>query len=180
MEEWRPIVGYEGIYEISSNGNVKSIRRREYSKKRGFYVLKEKILTPVKINHGYLSIILTKDGKHKHHYVHRLVACAFIPNPRNLPQINHKNEIKTDNSIHNLEWCTNDYNRHYGTVQERMSRSCRKRVAQYTKDGVLVACYKSLADAAKINGFKVPPISNCFVGRTKTSYGYIWKPINNL
>lgn len=177
METWRQIRGYEGIYDISSLGRVKSLRRREHSDKRGYYVVQEKVLKPISNGKGYLGVILTKNGEHEHYYIHRLVAEAFIPNPKNYPQINHKNEDKSDNSCENLEWCTSLYNMNYGNTQERKAEFFKKKVAQYSLDGKLIAIYDSITEAAKQNGFLVSPISNCFVGRYKTSYGFIWKPI---
>lgn len=177
MEIWKPIKGYEGNYEISSSGRIKSLRRTKHSAKRGYYILQEKILKPVSNGRGYLGVMLTKNGKQKHYYIHRLVADAFLDNPNNYPQINHKNENKSDNSVENLEWCTAMYNNNYGTARERIVASCGKKVAQYSRNGELLCVYNSISEAARLNGFKLSPLSNCFVGRHKTSYGFIWKPI---
>ena len=101
-EIWKDIKGYEGLYQVSNLGNIKSIRTN-------------KNLLFEENYKGYLRVSLCKNGKHKHYKVHRLVGIAFIPNEYNLPQINHKDENKHNNAIDNLEWCDNWYNNHYGS-----------------------------------------------------------------
>lgn len=121
-------------YQISNKGDVKSLSRIVKGKYGQPKLLKEKILRPRVRGKGYLAITLMKNGKPKHYYIHRLVAQAFLPNPNNYPQVNHKDENKLNNFVwvnedgsvdfekSNLEWCTNDYNIHYGTVQERQKQ----------------------------------------------------------
>ena len=110
MEEiWKDIPEYEGLYQVSNLGNIKSLE-----KSKGWCKIKEKTLKLRIDKDGYYRVILSKNSKPKMFLVHRLVAQAFIPNPNNLPEINHKNEIKTDNRVENLEWCTQLYNLHYG------------------------------------------------------------------
>ena len=116
MEEWRDIIGYEGKYQVSNLGRVKSLKNT-----RGNY--REKILKPGKDAKGYKQVSLYKNGKGKMYKIHRLVAIAFIPNPNNYPMINHKDEDKTNNCVDNLEWCTNKYNMNYGTLPERFSEA---------------------------------------------------------
>lgn len=111
-EVFRPVEGYEGLYEVSNLGRVKSLKWG-----------KERILKPGMDGCGYLKANLYKEGKIKHFMVHRLVAQAFIPNPEGLPQINHKDEDKTNNRVDNLEWCTAKYNSNYGTRIEQMVQS---------------------------------------------------------
>lgn len=106
-EIWKPVVGYEGLYEVSNLGRVRSIRRN-------------KILNLKKERDGYIRISLCSNGVEKMYQVHRLVAKAFIPNPDNLPQINHKDEVKSNNVVDNLEWCTVAYNNSYGTRLQRV------------------------------------------------------------
>ena len=114
-EIWKDIPGYEGLYQVSNTGKVKSLN---YMKTR-----KEKILKPRKEGKGYLKITLSKEGEKKDFKIHRLVASVFIPNPNNLPQINHIDECKTNNNVENLEWCDNRYNSNYGTHTQRMAKA---------------------------------------------------------
>lgn len=113
IEEWRKIVGYEGLYEVSSFGRVRSLDRFYYRLHKG------KFLSPTKDRYGYLTVTLNCNGKSKTIKIHRLVAQAFLPNPDNLPQVNHKDEVKSNNCVENLEWCDGKYNVNYGTRQER-------------------------------------------------------------
>ena len=108
-EIWKDIEGYEGYYQVSNFGNVRSVDRViEYSDgvKR---LRKGRILKPYKNRDGYLTCDLRKNSKHKISKIHRLVSEAFIPNPSNLPEVNHKDEDKTNNCVDNLEWCTRSY-----------------------------------------------------------------------
>ena len=118
-EEWRPVVGYEGLYEVSNTGQVRSVDRYvKYSDGR-IHLHKGKVLSPVKSNLGYLLVSLCCNGKYKMFLVHRLVAEVFIENFDNLPEINHKDEDKTNNSVDNLEWCDRSYNINYGSRKDK-------------------------------------------------------------
>ena len=121
IEEWRTIVGYEGQYEVSSYGRVRSLDRFYYRLHKG------KVLSPTKDRYGYLTVTLNCNGKSKTIKIHRLVAQAFLPNPDNLPQINHLDEDKTNNRVDNLEWCDPKYNMNYGTRQERYRNTMLER-----------------------------------------------------
>ena len=120
MEEWKDIEGYEGIYQVSNLGRVKSLRDN-------FHRPREKILNPVNDKLGYNIVCLHKDGKHKNYKIHRLVAIHFIENPNNYPQVNHKDENKTNNTVDNLEWCTSEYNNNYGTRNKKAQKSLKEK-----------------------------------------------------
>lgn len=123
IEEWRPIEGYEGLYEVSNTGRVRSVDRYVKSKGESYWLRKGKMLSPGKDTYGYLFVILTCNGKRKAINVHRLVAKAFIENPDNLPQVNHKDEVKSNNCVENLEWCTAKYNNKYGSRKDKVRES---------------------------------------------------------
>lgn len=120
MEEWRPVVGYEGLYEVSNTGKVRSCSRYYVNSLGNRFFLKGKILSLSDNGRGYLRTILKKDNKESTKYIHRLVAQTFIPNPDNLPQVNHKDEDKSNNRVDNLEWCDSKYNLNYGTRNKRV------------------------------------------------------------
>ena len=162
MEVWKDIKGYEGLYQVSNLGRVKSLDYKCTGK--------ERLLSAGKGKDGYLHVVLCKDRKKKTCSVHRLAAEAFIPNPYGLPQVNHKDEIKTNNVVTNLEWCDNKYNSNYGTRNERIS----KPVYQYTKDGSLVRSYPSAIEAERKSGYHQGHISACCLGKRKQHKGFIW------
>lgn len=180
-EIWKPICGFEGLYEVSNLGRVKSLK---YGK--------EKILKQIKDKFGYLHVILCKNGTKKTSKVHRLVGNAFIPNPNNLPIINHKDEKKENNIVENLEWCTVKYNNTYGScIQRRIDSTDYKAIAmknaeklrnhpnrskkvyQYTLDYKLIKIWESTHECGR-NDYNQRAISACCRGERKTHKGYIW------
>lgn len=166
MENWRDIPGYVGIYQVSDNGNVR--RKEKYKAVPG-------VLRPIKMLNGYLCIDLSYKCKKKRFGIHRLVAMAFIPNPDNLPIINHKNENRTDNRVENLEWCTYRYNNNYGTARFRTSVKQSTPIVQLTTDGKKIREFYGMHEAARNTGICVQNIHKCCVGTYKTAGGYKWE-----
>ncbi len=141
MEEWRPVVGCVGLYEVSNYGRVRSLDRiSQYNAygKRIDRPIRGKVLKPQFDGMGnYLHVsITTKDGKHVSRNVHRLVAEAFVDNPLGLPEVNHKDEDKTNNRANNLEWCDHTYNNNYGSKKDS-TKGERNAAAKLTKETVL-------------------------------------------
>ena len=164
------IDGYEN-YTISDEGYVTN-------------ELTGKILKGKFAGRGYRVVNLFKDGKFKNHYIHRLVAIAFLPNPDNLPEVNHKDEDKTNNKVENLEWCTAKENANYGTRNERLGKNQpkikkknngnSKAVLGINLKNGLILEYPSAAEAQR-NGFNRGDLSECCLGRRKTHKGFKWK-----
>ena len=175
IELWKDVKDYEGLYQVSTLGRVRSIDKYVNAKIRNIdKVLKRgKILKPVYNKGGYLKVDLYKNGKGTGFLVHRLVAEAFISNPDNLPLINHKDEVKDNNYPYNLEWCTDDYNRHYGTAIKRSVEKRSKKVYQYDLEGNLIKEWDSTREAGR-NGYEAKNISACCLGKRKTHKGFIW------
>ena len=176
IEYWKPVVGFEGLYEVSSRGRVRSVDKT-VSNGRGSFVRKGMILKqyPSGVKEEYLSVSLSKNGHPSRFLVHRLVATAFIPNPLNLPCVNHKIEFeKTNNTVENLEWCDQKYNVNYGTLLERRSNMFSKQVYQYNLDGNLINTWKSLKEIHIVLGFSQGLISEVCNGHRKRAYGFVW------
>lgn len=171
IEIWKNIVGYEGLYQVSNFGRVKSLPRNTPAGMRG-----GKILNIEKSKNGYLRVNLWKNGKAKHFLVHRLVAEAFIPNPDNLPCVNHKNKQRDFNFVENLEWCTYEYNNNYEDHNELIAKSKYKIVYQFTLDGTFVREWPSVKEVQQQTGWSQGNISACCCGCKgfKSAYGYKW------
>ena len=172
MEEiWKTIEECED-YQISNFGRVKSFK---YDKENG------RIIKPSRSTKGYLQLDLRLDGRKGenriHPSIHRLVAKAFIPNPDNLPQVNHKDENKENNHVDNLEWCTNEYNGRYGTHDERVAQKRRKPVYSIDKDGNIEE-FEGLRVAGRAMTGNLndsgSAIRDVIIGKGKTAYGRKW------
>lgn len=180
MEEWRDIIGYEGKYQVSNLGRARSLDRWARVCGNGRRLVKGRIMSIGKYPNGYSTINFT-DGKGKvvSKLVHRLVAQAFLPNPDNLPEVNHKDEDITNNRVDNLEWCTSKYNANYGTRNQRCYESNRKHfktVYQIDKDcGMIIRWWDSIRNAARSLGICEEQITRVCKGRNITAGGFIWR-----
>lgn len=159
IEIWKDIAGYEGLYKISNLGDVYSVKRKR----------KLKLLNS---HHGYKRIRLYTDSKSwKIYAVHRLVAAAFIPNPNNFPEVNHKDENGSNNKANNLEWCTRSYNVNYGQRNSKIYSA----VIMLTMDNVPIKEFECQSKASKEMNIRQGSISNCCRGFSKTAGGYKWR-----
>ena len=195
MEEiWKDIPGYEGLYQASTCGNIKSLERtvKIGDNER---IVKERLLVLQLDSHGYYRIRLSNKCKTKKFMVHRLIAMTFIPNPNNYRCINHKDEVRTNNFVFvnedgsvdyeksNLEWCTHKYNSNYGTIKERLREkhlnhpAKSKCVEQLDKDGNHIAFFPSVHEAERALNIKGNDVHQTCVGRRKTAKGFIWRYI---
>ena len=179
VEEWRPIAGYEGLYEVSSLGRVRSLDRvtTRLSRWGTEITLKVKggILQPENHTNGYQSVMLCNNGCRVRLLVHRLVAKAFVPNPDNLPEVNHKDECKKNNRADNLEWCDRVYNVNYGDARIKHSAKKSRRIEQLTLDGKHVAFYDSRKSATEQNGYSDGGMGWALKNTNNTAYGYKWR-----
>ena len=175
FELWKDVKSFEGLYQVSTLGRVRSLDKYIDVKIRNVdKVLKRGNILKLTYNkNGYLKVFLCKNGKRTNFFVHRLVAEAFISNPNNLPCVNHKDEDKTNNYPYNLEWCTVKYNINYGTHTKRSAEKHSKTVYQYDLEGNLIKEWDSTREAGR-NGYEAKNISACCLGRRKTHKGYIW------
>lgn len=167
---------YGRVLRVYENGDIYSVRRTvSYSNGR-VHRYNEYKMKPFTDRYGYLCINMSQNGHLRKAQVHRIMALAFIPNPDNLPCINHKDENKKNNNIDNLEWCTVYYNNHYNGRYERTKYPGHK-CAAYRDDGTLVGEFRSVTQAAKIVGVNRTTIDRCLRGIQNTSGGYIWKSL---
>ena len=186
-EQWKTAIidgiVYEGLYKVSNLGKILSLNYRNTGK--------ADLMNTGKRKDGYLQVQLSKNKERKNCYVHRLVAETFLPNPDNLPEVNHKDEDKTNNFVFlnedgtvnkkksNLEWKNHIDNCNHGTRNERAAKAntngkCSKPVLQFTLDGEFIREWPSAMECER-NGFDQSNVSACCRGKIKSAYGYIWK-----
>lgn len=179
MEEtWKPLVGAEISHIISNRGRI---IKKAFIDTLGRH-WPDRELKPCVTPNGYMLALIWNEKVKFRDLVHRLVAKTFIPNPENLPQVNHKDENKQNNCVENLEFCTASYNQRYGTNIERtiathnkrITKRAEKAVEQLSIDGELLNTHKSIHAAARC-GFSVGDIHRCCNGQRKTCGGYIWR-----
>ena len=170
LEEWKDIKGYEGIYQVSDLGRIRSLDRLGTDGRS----LKGKILKSSKRHDGYLQVHLSKNGKVEICFLHRLVAEAFCPNPENLPFVNHCNERKDDNKAFNLDWVTAKENTNYGTCFQRISISKGTAVRCLETN----QCFCSAREAERQTGISYQGISKCCQGKQKKAGKLHWEYID--
>ena len=161
-EIWKDKKDYEGHYQVSNFGRVKSIK------------FGKEIILKQSIRHGYYYVCLSKNGIVKTYNVHRLVAEVFLPNPNNYKEVNHKDENPQNNIVSNLEWCDRLYNVRYGTGIERRSKTQSKPVLQYDLEGNLIREWKSVTECGR-NGYNHGNVAACCRGKLKKYKGFIWR-----
>ena len=176
MEIWKDIKGYEGLYQVSNLGNVKSLNYRKQKCAKN--------LTPKTNNKGYLWVELSRDGGRQCFLIHRLVGEAFIKNPYNFKVINHKDENPKNNRVENLEWCTQSgnmqyyYDRHIHVPRGAYKHADGRKILQFGKNGELIAEWDNAVTIKHILGMSQWSVSECCRGNRKTAYGFIWRYAN--
>lgn len=185
-EIWKDIAGFKGVYQVSNYGRIKALDRYITNCRGVKYFCKGKIISPWKNTGGYCRYFLYKNNTKVCIIAHRLVAELFVPNPNNLPIVNHKDENPSNNCFWNLEWCTHTYNMNYGTAPLRKKRKMLNRpdesrtIYQFTLSGELVNTYPSANEAERQTGIKATNIlSVCGNKRSSSAGGFIWSQSNN-
>ena len=169
QEIWKDVKGYEGLYQVSNYGNIKSFPRT------GTRTKEERILRKSINQNGYYCVTLYKDGRSKTKNVHSIVAEAFIKNKYNFSSVNHKDENKTNNNVENLEWCTHKYNMNYGTANERRSNTEKIKIIQYDLEDNFIKEWHGIKYTSKKLKISTANIISCCKGKRKTAGNYKWK-----
>lgn len=173
-EEWRPVVGYEGLYEVSDMGRVRSLNYNKTGKIRLLSICHNR-------KSAYDIVTLFKNGKRCYEQISRIVASAFVPNPNNYPEVNHRDENTHNDCASNLEWCPSSYNINYGTRNKRVSEKLKnyykwaKKTLQFDTEGNFIRDWVSMAEIERVLGYDPSAIARACRGEQKTSYGFIWR-----
>ena len=175
-EVWKDVLGFEEAYQVSNYGRIKRKKRTDSNNRTH----KERIMSPSMYSNGYMNVELRMNNKKRRTSEHRLVAEAFIDNPLNLPQINHKDENKANNHVSNLEWCTAQYNIRYkdGVKRRRATAILNSNaVCKYSMEGEFIEKFECATDAAiSVNGSCTEILSCCHHRAHSLSYkGYMWR-----
>lgn len=172
VEIWKDIQNYEGMYQVSNLGRIKSLSRYDALGRH----VNEKILTPIeKPKKQYLIIGLKKDGKREWFHIHRLVGIHFIPNQLKLPEINHKDWDRKNNNVCNLEWCTREYNCKHQRMRRGTGGRRNRKIEQLELDGTVIQSFDSIKAAGEYLGKLGTNIGDCVRGKQKTAHGYMWR-----
>lgn len=170
MALWKDVVGYEGLYLVSDDGKVVSLPRLSNGRNKAGPIVrhvkgrKMKTCLRGRGNQMYEAVSLSKCGVEKRYSIHRLVAEAFIPNPDNLPEVNHKDVNPLNNRVENLEWCTRQYNIDYS----------KSKCVEQSKDGIVIGKYKSISHASRETGIGRRSINNALCGWSNSAGGFQW------
>ena len=165
-EIWKDVLGYGGLYQVSNRGRVKSLHPNRKQ---------NKLMDLLENERGYYRVHLTKGNSQNFKMVHRLVTEAFLDNPLNLPQVNHKDENKKNNYVENLEWCTNLDNQRHGTVIHRRAEAVKKPILQCDAGGNVLKEWDSAISVHRELGYSTGYLCDALKGRHERAYGYVWK-----
>jgi hypothetical protein len=186
-EVWKDVPGYEGMYQASNTGKIKSLTRIVNSSYGSKMRITGKIKKLCQKPNGYVYVGLSKNGETRSYRVHRLIAMAFIENKSNLSDVNHKNGKKNDNRLSNLEWCSPSQNSiHAYEMNLRKSpnywegkfgalHNLSKAVEMRSKEGIIIKTFASIREAERITGIANQNITKCLKGKRASAGGYRWE-----